>query len=175
MRKHKAFRSPHGASNEERFSNHVEPEPMSGCHLWTGALNPFGYGSFGWKMPNGRYKTVVASRFAYTLAYGEIPSGLYVCHKCNNRMCVNPDHLYAGTQKQNVDDAVRAGTHVLARDGYNSGSRNGRARLTEDDVRRMRSEYAAGNTSYKKIAQKYGMNTAAARSAIIGETWSTVR
>ena len=173
--KAKQFRSPNGQSNEERFSNHTEPEPMSGCYLWTGNVSFDGYGSFGWKLESGQIKTTKAHRAAYLLKYGSIPDGLVICHKCNVRSCVNPDHLYAGTQRQNVEDAIRAGTHILTRDGFNAGTRNGRARLTEDDVRNMRAEYAAGGISFKNIAAKYGMNTAAARSAIIGETWSTVR
>lgn len=174
MRK-KHYRSPSGLTNEERFELYVDYEPTSGCHLWNGSTTRDGYGNFGWKFDDGSWLTVRAHRKSYEMNYGPIPEGLVICHKCNNPACVNPEHLYAGTQRQNIEDAIRAGTHVLAREGYNAGTRNGRARLTEDDVRKMRAEYAAGGTSFKKIGEKYGVRHYAARAAIIGETWSTVR
>ena len=85
-----------------RFLAKVEPEPISGCHLWSGAMNPTGYGSFGIKVSYGVFKNVLAHRFAYQLAHGTIPSGLCVDHKCRIRACVNPDHLRLVTRGQNV-------------------------------------------------------------------------
>ena len=73
-----------------RFDEKVEPEPMSGCHLWVGATTPSGYGMFWW-----RGKRQPAHRFSYTRAHREIPEGLVVDHMCCNKACVNPDHLRA--------------------------------------------------------------------------------
>lgn len=74
------------------------------CWLWSRALNHKGYGHLKFQ---GRYW--IASRLSWTLIFGEIPKGLFVCHKCNVKHCINPGHLYLGTPKQNVDDAIRDG------------------------------------------------------------------
>jgi hypothetical protein len=168
-------RAPFGASNDERFMFYVEPEPMSGCHLWSGSTVKDGHGMFNVRRDDGTFLTVFAHRYAYEREHGTIPDGKVVCHKCNVPCCVNPHHLYAGTQKQNVEDAVRAGTHILSRDGANRGERNGRSILTQEIVLQMRKEYAAGGISMKSIGAKYGIKQAAARSAIIGETWPSRR
>ena len=73
------------------------------CWLWTGAHLPAGYGMIG--MPGGG-PNVLTHRFSYELHYGPIPDGLLVCHKCDNPPCVRPDHLYAGTQQDNVSDMI---------------------------------------------------------------------
>lgn len=86
------------------FWTKVEPTP-SGCWEWrAGRLKRKSYGSF-----RSRGRHYVAHRLAFTLCTGEIPRGLFVCHHCNNKGCVNPAHLYLATNQQNVVDAIRDG------------------------------------------------------------------
>jgi HNH endonuclease len=78
-------------------------DPNTGCHLWTGSTNKGTYGSV-----HGRVK-ISTHRLAYELAHGPIPKGFCVLHRCDNPACCNPEHLYLGTQADNMADMVRKG------------------------------------------------------------------
>lgn len=89
-----------------RFEANVIPEPNSGCHLWTASVSPRGYGKF---YIAGRH--LRANRAAWELYVGSIPDGLRVLHRCDTPACVNPDHLWLGTDADNQRDKVRKGRH----------------------------------------------------------------
>jgi hypothetical protein len=87
----------------ERFEKHFTPEPNSGCFIWTGAVDGHGYGH----MRNNKGTTGRAHRVSWELYCGPIPAGNCVLHRCDMPCCVNPEHLFLGTQKDNVADCVR--------------------------------------------------------------------
>lgn len=87
----------------EKVLLHSIPVPESGCWLWEMTLNHKGYGYFGPRP----YK--LAHRASYFGFHGDFDKSLSICHRCDTPSCVNPDHLFAGTQKQNMQDAVRKG------------------------------------------------------------------
>lgn len=121
-----------------------------GCWLWDGADKGNGYGSF---VLNGR--TVPAHRAAYILFNGDDPGDLDVCHRCDNRACVNPDHLFLGTRLENMTDCKRKGRTARGdRLGDRKGENSTSAKLTWDQVRAIR----ASSEPSKALAAQYGVS-----------------
>lgn len=87
-----------------RFYSFVDTNGPDGCHIWVGGKRAGRYGAFKFEGIQ-----VSAHRFAYELAHGPVAEWLCVLHKCDNGLCVNPDHLFLGTQADNVDDMISKG------------------------------------------------------------------
>lgn len=97
-------RFPNKPSSERRFHKSYEIVSESGCWIWTGADRGNGYGCM---MEDNIL--ISAHRKSYEMYYGAIPSGMIVCHRCDVPSCVNPDHLFIGTHKDNHDDMAKKG------------------------------------------------------------------
>ena len=95
--------------NMERFYAKTKRNTVNGCLEWTAALDGCGYGRININGVNQK-----ASRVAWFLAHGEWPGDLHVCHTCDNRLCVEPDHLFLGTAKDNNDDKIAKGRHGMS-------------------------------------------------------------
>src|SRR6266511_2203659 len=110
---------------EERLSGNSMPEPNSGCLLWLGPVTPFGHGLMA--VP-GR-GTQPTHRMAWEAAHGPIPDGLHVCHRCDVASCINIDHLWLGTARDNMLDK-----HAKGRSNNPRGEKHGRAKLLDVQV-----------------------------------------
>lgn len=148
----------------ERFWGKAKRAGPEQCWEWTAALTTKGYGKIKIK---GR--VVEAHRVSLDLAAGSIPEGLCVLHSCDNRRCVNPNHLRVGTKKDNaVDREGRERSHDR------TGENNGRAKLTARLVGRIRAEYRGGQCTQKQLASRYGVGRSTIGRAVRRQNWQGV-
>lgn len=161
----------------QRFCSKVDRASPHDCWPWIGSLYRTGYGNV-----RIRGKTYRSHRVAWAIAKGVIPAGLCVLHKCDNRACCNPEHLFLGSLKDNITDMYRKGrarpptgkahgsrTHPerLARGNRHGthtkpesiprGIKRPGAKLTEYEVKQIRRLYAAGDISHSHLAAQYGV------------------
>lgn len=162
---------PSKVSEETRFKFYTKKTKT--CWWWTGPHTAHGRPTIRLsKNPEGEnYNTYYAHRWSYEKFVGPIPDGLYVCHKCDNPSCVRPDHLFVGTQDDNMKDMVRKG-----RQNNPLGESNGRAKLTEDDVRYIRLNYKKMDKVHgaRAMGRRYGVVPATITEVVARRKWTHV-
>lgn len=146
------------------FESKIMPITETGCWIWTGSLNKTGYGQFG---VGG--KAVLAHRMSYELFKGPIPKGMHILHSCDNPSCVNPDHLFLGTHQDNMDDKV-----AKNRQAKPQGNLNGRAKLTEQQVKEIREKYVPRKYSSYSLAKEYGVSQYNICAIISNKSWKHI-
>lgn len=144
-------------SPADRFWTKVEKTDE--CWLWTGATNDSGYGVV--RVGSGPSRRMArAHRASYEMAYGPIPDGRMVCHRCDNPPCVRPDHLFLGDCADNLGDMARK-------------LRVTHAKLDPEKVREIRA-LAADGWSHPRISERFGINVTSVRRVVIRRNWKHV-
>lgn len=137
------------------------------CWLWTAALHRDGYGKTHTRRIDGSLKHIGAHRRSWKIHNGEIPQGILVLHKCDVRNCVNPNHLFLGTSKDNSADMTAKGRSA-------NGSKNPNSILTKEKVLEMRKIRATTDLTLKQIAKQFGMSYGGTNSILYRRAWKHI-
>lgn len=147
----------------KRFYSKVIIDSASGCWIWQGSQHKCGYGNV-----RINQRTLLPHRIAYFIAYHFDPSGFLVCHTCDNRLCVNPLHLFLGNHSDNAQDCIKKGRFMSMQ-----GSENPQAKLTEAEVTEIRRLANEGFTQ-SAIAVRYGLRQGYVSKIINRKMWKHI-
>lgn len=147
----------------ERFWRFVDKKGPEECWEWKGTRSKFGYGKI--RLGGRGTSVLIASRVSYTIHFGEVPSGMFVLHHCDNKPCVNPSHLFLGTLQDNADDYMAKGLYKPRK-----GIKHGMAKLTDDQVIAIRKD----TRLLREISQEYGISKASVSNIRLGKGWKHI-
>lgn len=138
------------------------------CWFWIASKTRAGYGQFWF---SGVYRT--AHRVAYALLVGDVLDGMVVCHACDEPSCVRPDHLFTGTQADNMKDCARKGRRVPGMLGR-VGEMCPGSKLTDADVLEMRRLYETGDVTQVSLGRKFGLHRVQVNKILNRKIWKHV-
>ena len=139
------------------------------CWVWKGSRSGASYGSFSWRHEKKHYKSD-AHRFSWMIYKGDIPEEKIVCHSCDNKLCVNPDHLWMGSYRENTHDMIKKGRQKI---GDHSGEQNGRAQLDWRKVGQIRKRFKKRIVTAQMLSDEYGVKKNVIHMVIQNKTWKT--
>ena len=148
--------------DEIRFWNKVVVVNVGECWTWTASCSRDGYGKFGLHC-----RTVATHRIAYELCIGPIPDGICVLHHCDNRLCVNPAHLFLGTRTDNSNDRDKKGRQAR-------GETSGQAKLSDAHAIEIRIAYATRSYTQAELGRMYGVCGSAINQIVHRKQWKHV-
>lgn len=152
------------------FWKHVAVGAPDDCWEWQSFRNCHGYGQC-----RHDKRQQVAHRWSWEIAHGPIPTGAFICHRCDNPPCVNPAHLFLGDALVNVRDMLSKGRDRFHfQENRPKGDLNAHAKLTGATVRRLRAEYAEGGVTQKELAVRYSISPALVNFIITGRAWQHI-
>jgi hypothetical protein len=164
--------------NKLKYPNHVVDffwskiippnNEIDDCWKWEGPYNNYGYGKLNFSIQAGKYQTIGAHRFSWEFYNGAIQKGLLVCHKCDTPPCVNPNHLFLGTDKDNKIDNMLKERHYFGSKHYNTI-------LEEQDIRNIITDTL--NNKYDSITDictLYNVSYETIRFILVGQTWKHI-
>ena len=148
-----------------RFWSKAEVKADNECWNWQASASRGGYGQFGLNR-----MSVKANRVAFYIVHGDTPPDKpFVCHHCDNRLCVNPNHLYAGTRQDNMDDMVKR-----KRQRPRRGEKHGRSVLKEADIHAIRVLYESGEFTQKQLAERFGVKRGYISLLVNRKSWTHI-
>ncbi len=163
------MKHPNATHPSQRFWSKVNKAGPNDCWEWTGARTPDGYGfMFAGPLYEIDTRWVRSNRLSYEMHKGPIPEGLSVLHHCDNPPCVNPAHLYAGTQQQNVKDRA---TRKRGKEHRQGGESNDNAKLTEADIPTIIEMVRAGKRQ-GVVGTIFGISQQHVSRIVHGHSWA---
>jgi hypothetical protein len=143
------------------FDSHWKLDEATGCHIWLRAYRRDGYG---YLLDPSKKRCIGAHVFSFERTH-EPAAGRHICHRCDNRACVNPDHLFAGSNTDNRQDSVQKRRHAF-------GERHGLAKITAECAERIKDIWRVGSNSQTEIAKYFGISQTQVSRIVRDQRWA---